>query len=375
MTMSTKTAAPTTAAEKTAAANELFNNKTKNLAAKPSTTLQSIPLSLISVSYNVRRVFPALADMGHEYIKLLKMAIGTEEEKAEFCALIEEHEAYRYDAGQEDDQTFMELAESLFDHGQLQPILARQLGSTDNKNTKGEVVGKKYGYAIVAGGRRTGALAYLYAKGLQSVMSVKAELVTGTKRELMEKSIAENTQRKDFTQREMGEIVNAYRVEDKLSWPDISKKLHRSVPYLQGCYSLVNPTGEAPPDVLEKLERGEIKRSEAVKIAQGKAKLDDTGKVVPTALGDGGTRLTSGAPQRSLPVSKIKDLIDATPLDNSKSNVARITAFSEAIGSTYEVESEASQARREKVLADAKAESEAEEAAKAEKKGSKKGSK
>jgi ParB-like chromosome segregation protein Spo0J len=328
-----------------AAAEEVFNSKTKNLAAKPHTTNQLVPLSLISVTYNVRNVFPVLDQMGHSYIDLIRMAISKDKaEREKFCTLVEEHEAFRKD--KEEEQTFLELAESIFDLGQVEAIQARQLGTTTNKDpeTKDQYE-KKYGYSIVAGGRRTAALAYLHAKGYIHTAHVKAELVRGTPQELFDISVAENLQRRDFSPQELAKIAVRYKDEYEMpdgtkgmSWEDVSKRMHRSIPTIKGYYCLVKPVdGVDSAALLQKLERKEITKTEAVAVASG--------KTAPMSIGDGKTRLTGRAARKSLPVSAIEKLIDETPHDGKPSSVARIKAFAEVLGSTYEVEMKSSEER------------------------------
>jgi ParB-like chromosome segregation protein Spo0J len=323
-------------------------------AAESKSTLFDIPLESIG-TYNVREVLPRLAEAGHTYEALIKMAVGTPESKAEFVRLIEEHEAESARL-EPREQTIVSLAESILDHGQQQPIKVRQTGlvarrDTDGKPIEGE---KRYGYMVIMGNRRTIAIAYLFALGIITEPTVLGIQEKMTKEEALDASFAENVQRRDMTLRQIGEYV-AIKLDQGKSWGEIVRKVGRTEEYAKDALALVRPLDEsAPLDLPEQVQRGEITKGKAVQIAKGKTKL-----------GDGGERLFRTV-RKTISVKAIEDKIDTTGRDDA--GVIRITALAEALGSTYEVELKASDDRIAKALAKAEADAakEVEKARKAE---------
>src|SRR3954447_26369347 len=70
-----------------------MSESTVTYGAADTATIKAVPLDCITVSYNVRGVLPRLDAAGYPYAKLLKMSIGTPDERAEFVRLVEAHEA------------------------------------------------------------------------------------------------------------------------------------------------------------------------------------------------------------------------------------------------------------------------------------------
>src|SRR3982751_2252488 len=132
-----------------------MSESTMTYGAIDTGSIKAVPLECVTVSYNVRGVLPRLDAAGYPYAKLLKMAIGTVEERAEFVRMVEEHEAETARINPKA-HTVIELAYSIMDRGQLQPIMVRQLGTSDRRDEAGDKTGeKKYGYAVIMGGRLT----------------------------------------------------------------------------------------------------------------------------------------------------------------------------------------------------------------------------
>lgn len=311
------------------------NNGSKRLpvlGASEVSSVYAIPLECIQ-SYNVRSVLPRLAAAGVTYEQLIKMSLGSDENKAEMARLVEEHEAetYRLDPKE---HTLIQLASDLVANGQLQPIIVRQTGQSKRRDTGGNVIEgeMRYGYQVVLGGRRTLATAYAFAKGWIAKPEVLARQRKMTKEEAFDLSIAENLQRKDFTERELGEIV-ATMVDGGVTWATICQRMRRSEPTLRSALVLVRPeNADAPLDLPEQVDAGLITKGEAVAIAKGRK----------PKLGDGGDRLFRSV-RKTIGVKDIEKLIDATA--RNEHGFVRIMALAEVIGSTFEAELEASDAR------------------------------
>lgn len=317
------------------------NTTVKAFGAVEAGKVFNIPLECVG-TYNVRKVLSRLPE-GVTYEGLIRLALGTPEQKAEMVRIVEEHEAetLRLDPKA---HTLLMLANSIFDQGQLQPVLVRQTGQVARRDTNGEVIEgeKRYGYMVVLGGRRTLATAYLFALGLISEPYVMGRQAKMTKDEAMAMSIAENLQRADFTEREIGEFVAAYRDQGK-TWAEIATIMRRSEQTLRSSYLIVRPEAtDAPTDLAEQVAAGRLTKAEAVQIATGK-----------TTLGDGGERLFRTV-RKTISVKQIEGLIDATPRDDA--GMIRITAFAEVLNSTAEAEIKASDDRLAKAAAKVEAE-------------------
>ena len=66
-----------------------MSDKATNFGAVDAGSIKAVPLECVTVSYNVRGVLPRLDAAGFPYARLLKMSIGTPEERAEFVRLVE----------------------------------------------------------------------------------------------------------------------------------------------------------------------------------------------------------------------------------------------------------------------------------------------
>lgn len=328
------------------------NTTVKAFGAVEAGKVFDIPLECIG-TYNVRKVLPRLPE-GMTYEKVIRLALGSPEQKAEMVRLVNEHEAETLRLNPKA-HTIIMLAESILDNGQLQAIVVRQTGTVNRRDTDGNVIGeeKRYGYMVVLGGRRTLATAYLYALDLIAEPVVLGRQMKMTKEEAFDMSVAENFQRADMTEREIGECIVAYR-ERGMTWPQVVEKMRRSEPTLRAAYLIVRPEApDAPTDLAEQVEAGTLTKGQAVQIATGQA-----------PLGDGGQRLFRTV-RKTISVKSIEALIDATPRDEA--GMIRITAFAETLGSTVDAEVKASDERLAKVAAKAdtegkKAEAEANKA-------------
>lgn len=132
------------------------------------------------------------------------------------------------------EEAMRELADSIAQHGVLQPLLVRPLLSG--------------GYQIVAGERRWRASRMA---GLQTVPAVIREL---TDSEVMQMALIENLQREDLKPLEEAHGYQALMDEYGFTQDEISKTVGKSRPAVTNALRLLN----LPEDVRSMLERGEM---------------------------------------------------------------------------------------------------------------------
>lgn len=132
------------------------------------------------------------------------------------------------------DEALRELADSISQHGVLQPLLVRpQLSG---------------GYQIVAGERRWRAARMA---GLTAVPALIRELTDG---EVMQLALIENLQREDLKPLEEAQGYQALMEEFGFTQEEISKTVGKSRPAITNALRLLN----LPEDVRSMLERGEM---------------------------------------------------------------------------------------------------------------------
>lgn len=137
-----------------------------------------------------------------------------------------------------DEQSLRELAESLKEHGVLQPVLVRQVSS---------------GYEIIAGERRWRAA---QLAGLTNLPVVVREI---NDQQAAEISLIENIQRDDLT---VVEEARAYRrLADQFGYTQevIAERIGKSRAYVANTMRILN----LPALVLDMLERGELNAGHA----------------------------------------------------------------------------------------------------------------
>lgn len=328
----------------------------KNYGGVAIGQVQAIPLELVNATYNRRTVFPVLKEMGHSYINLIRLAISNDPaERKKFVDLVDEHESTPRKEGE---MTVQSLAESIRANGQLQVVNVQQLGTSQHKDSDGQVLGMKYGYAIMAGNHRTAALAYLFAKygfvlgsnPKQSKPFVRAVLIRADKEKAGEISMEENFQRKPLDDAEVGQHVAEF-LENGWTYERIVERYGRSVSYYKNCLALYKPIdGVDGGALMDKLRRKEITKAEAVATASGKAPAPSrTPKAMRASVsGDAATNSRTGPVRKALAVSAIEKLIDETPHDGALKNVWFIKGLAAALGTDYDAEIQASDARIKK---------------------------
>lgn len=138
-----------------------------------------------------------------------------------------------------DDSALAELADSIAQHGVLQPLLVRPLMSG--------------GYQIVAGERRWRAARMA---GLAEVPAVVREL---SDQEVMQLALIENLQREDLTAMEEAEGYQALMDSYGLTQEEIARIVGKSRPTVGNALRLLN----LPPAVRELLEQGALSAGHA----------------------------------------------------------------------------------------------------------------
>ncbi|MER1958646.1 MAG: ParB/RepB/Spo0J family partition protein [Solibacillus sp.] len=132
-----------------------------------------------------------------------------------------------------DEAAIEELAQSIHEHGIIQPIVVR-------KN------GKKY--EIVAGERR-----YRAAK-LAGLTEVPVIVRDFSEQQMMEVAILENLQREDLTPIEEAEAYNSLIVKLKFTQDDLAKRLGKSRPHIANLIRLL----QLPEDIRELVNEGKL---------------------------------------------------------------------------------------------------------------------
>ena len=141
-----------------------------------------------------------------------------------------------------DDEKIGELADSIQEHGLIQPIVLRKSGK---------------GYEIVAGERRWRACR---KAGLKEIPCIVKEL---TDEENMLLAIIENMQREDLNPVEEAEGLNQMIVTYGLTQAEVSKSVGKSRPYITNALRLL----KLPEAIREMLSEGQLTTGHARAIA------------------------------------------------------------------------------------------------------------
>ena len=141
-----------------------------------------------------------------------------------------------------DDQKLEELAESIQEHGLIQPIILRQA---------------EMGYEIVAGERRWRACR---KAGLKEIPCIVKEL---TDEENMLVAIIENMQREDLNPIEEAEGLNQMISSFGLTQEEVSKSVGKSRPYITNALRLL----KLPDEIRDYVSKGNLSTGHARAIA------------------------------------------------------------------------------------------------------------
>lgn len=160
-----------------------------------------------------------------------------------------------------DDEKISELADSIQEHGLIQPIVLRKSGK---------------GYEIVAGERRWRACR---KAGLKEVPCIIKEL---TDEENMLIAIIENMQREDLNPIEEAEGLNQMIVTYGLTQAEVSKSVGKSRPYITNALRLL----KLPEEIREMLSEGKLTTGHARAIAGVSSKAEQI-KIAEKVVKDG----------------------------------------------------------------------------------------
>lgn len=131
------------------------------------------------------------------------------------------------------DEALLELAQSIQEHGIIQPIVVRK------KGTK---------FEIVVGERR------YRASKLAGLTEIPAIVKNLTEQEMMELAILENLQREDLTPIEEAEAYASLIEQLNFTQEDLAQRLGKSRPHITNHIRLL----QLPDDVREKINSGEL---------------------------------------------------------------------------------------------------------------------
>ena len=186
-----------------------------------------------------------------------------------------------------DEGTLMELADSIRQHGVLQPLLVRPLPSG--------------GYQLVAGERRWRACRMV---GLKEVPVVVKEL---SDTETMEIAIIENLQREDLNPIEEAEGLQALIDKCGFTQEEIATSVGKSRPAIANSLRLLR----LPPEVLEMTKNGDISAGHARALLA----LENDALIYEAAQNIINNKLTVRDVER---LAKIKDTSGTVPQKRSR---------------------------------------------------------
>jgi len=161
-----------------------------------------------------------------------------------------------------DDETLTDLAESIKEHGVVQPIIVRKLGS---------------GYQIIAGERRW------RASRLAGNKTIPAIIKDCTNLEVMELALIENLQREDLNSIEEALAYKSLIEEYKMTQEEISRKLGKSRPAIANSLRLL----QLPQEIKSMIAMGKISQGHAralLAIEGEKKQLEIAEKIIEQQL-------------------------------------------------------------------------------------------
>ncbi|MEA4846792.1 MAG: ParB/RepB/Spo0J family partition protein [Clostridiaceae bacterium] len=161
-----------------------------------------------------------------------------------------------------DDETLGDLSESIKEHGVVQPIIVRKLGS---------------GYQIIAGERRWRASRLAGKKTIPAIVKDCSNL------EVMELALIENLQREDLNSIEEATAYKSLIEEYNMTQEEISKKIGKSRPSIANSLRLL----QLPQEIKNMISEGKISQGHAralLAIAGEKKQLDMAEKIIAQQL-------------------------------------------------------------------------------------------
>ena len=160
------------------------------------------------------------------------------------------------------DATLADLSESIKEHGVVQPIIVRKLGSS---------------YQIVAGERRWRAARLAGKKTIPAIIKECSNL------EVMELALIENLQREDLNSIEEAMAYKSLIEEYNMTQEEISKKIGKSRPAIANSLRLL----QLPQEIKNMIAEGKISQGHAralLSISEEKKQLDMAEKIIAQQL-------------------------------------------------------------------------------------------
>ncbi len=160
------------------------------------------------------------------------------------------------------DETLADLSESIKEHGVVQPIIVRKLGSS---------------YQIIAGERRWRAARLAGKKTIPAIVKECSNL------EVMELALIENLQREDLNSIEEAMAYKSLIEEYNMTQEEISKKIGKSRPAIANSLRLL----QLPQEIKNMIAEGKISQGHAralLSISGEKKQIDMAEKIIAQQL-------------------------------------------------------------------------------------------
>ena len=160
------------------------------------------------------------------------------------------------------DETLVDLSESIKEHGVVQPIIVRKLGSS---------------YQIIAGERRWRAARLAGKKTIPAIVKECSDL------EVMELALIENLQREDLNSIEEATAYKSLIEEYNMTQDEISKKIGKSRPAIANSLRLL----QLPQEIKNMIAEGKISQGHAralLSISGEKKQIDMAEKIIAQQL-------------------------------------------------------------------------------------------
>ena len=160
------------------------------------------------------------------------------------------------------DETLVDLSESIKEHGVVQPIIVRKLGSS---------------YQIIAGERRWRAARLAGKKTIPAIVKECSNL------EVMELALIENLQREDLNSIEEAMAYKSLIEEYNMTQDEISKKIGKSRPAIANSLRLL----QLPQEIKNMIAEGKISQGHAralLSISGEKKQIDMAEKIIAQQL-------------------------------------------------------------------------------------------
>ena len=160
------------------------------------------------------------------------------------------------------DETLVDLSESIKEHGVVQPIIVRKLGSS---------------YQIIAGERRWRAARLAGKKTIPAIVKECSNL------EVMELALIENLQREDLNSIEEATAYKSLIEEYNMTQEEISKKIGKSRPAIANSLRLL----QLPQEIKNMIAEGKISQGHAralLSISGEKKQIDMAEKIIAQQL-------------------------------------------------------------------------------------------